>query len=195
MAVNPSKFHQFNVIDTCAIWNILSSRLLYETANGAKCSFCCTYFVIYECLHKTRKNPKPEEIELQNRFRKEHASGKFKDYHLDIEDLQDVEVLQNKMKIDKGELASIAFAKKTSQAILTDDQGARKLAAQFMHQSMVQTTPHLLGWLLFKSYLSDSDMEHIINEHKKCNRPLEKYFRDIHNKVCDYKLKDQGLSL
>ncbi|MEH2077413.1 MAG: hypothetical protein V7K57_23945 [Nostoc sp.] len=188
MGIDPSNFHKYNVIDTCAIWNILSSKLLYTTANNAGCQFCCTYFVYYECLHKPRKNPKQTEIELQNRFRHEYENGKFKYYHLTIEDLQDVEVLQGRKKKDKGELASIAFAKKTRQAFLTDDTGARKQAAKSMNSKMVQTIPHLLAWLIFINYLSDSDLQPIICEHKKSDRPLEKHFLDAYKIVLEYRL-------
>ncbi|MDZ8064453.1 MAG: hypothetical protein RMY64_02265 [Nostoc sp. DedQUE08] len=189
MVIDPSNFHKYNVIDTCAIWNILSSKLLYTTANNAGCVFSCTYFVYYECLHKPRKNPKPAEIELQNRFRQEYENGKFKYYHLTIEDLQDVEILQARKKKDKGELASIAFAKKTRQAFLTDDRGAKKLAAQTINSKMIQTTPHLLAWLIFVNYLSDSDLQPIISEHKKSERPLEEHFLNAYQIVLDYRLK------
>jgi len=96
------------------------------------------------------------------------------------------------MNLDKGELASIACAKKMGKAFLTDDQKARKLAAQFIASKMVQTTPHLLGWLLFISYLGDSDLHIIIDEHKKFERPLEKYFLEVYKIVLDYKLKALG---
>ncbi|MEH2338045.1 hypothetical protein [Nostoc sp.] len=188
MGIDPSNFHKYNVIDTCAIWNILSSKLLYTTANNAGCLFCCTYFFYYECLYKPRANPKQAEIELQNRFRQKYENGKFKYYHLTIEDLQDVEVLQVRKKKDKGELASIAFAKKTRQAFLTDDRGARIEAAKSMNSKMVQTTPHLLAWLIFINYLSDSDLQPIIDEHKKSDRHLEKHFLDAYKIVLEYRL-------
>ncbi|MBD6616002.1 hypothetical protein FNW02_09210 [Komarekiella sp. 'clone 1'] len=189
MEIDPSNFHKYNVIDTCAIWNILSSQLLYTTANNAGCLFCCTYFVYYECLYKPRKNQKQAEIELQNRFRHEYKNGTIKYYHLTIEDLQDVEVIQVRKKKDKGELASIVFAKKTRQAFLTDDTRARKLAAQSMNSKMVQTTPHLLAWLIFINYLSDSDLQPIIGEHKKSDRPLEEHFLNAYKIVLEYRLK------
>jgi hypothetical protein len=189
MAINPSNFHKDNVIDTCSIWNVLSSKLLYVTSQTAGCKFCCTYFVYYECLDKPRKNPKQEEKELQNIFRQEYKRGNFQYQHLTIEDLQDVEILQKRMNVDKGELASIAYAKKVGKAFLTDDQGARKLAAQVMGSKMVQTTPHLLGWLLFISYLGDSDLHLIISEHQKFDRNLKKHFVDAYKIVLDYKLK------
>lgn len=189
MAIDPSNFHKSNVIDTCSIWNILSSKLLYATAISIGCSFCCTRFVYYECLHKPRKSYKEADIELQNRLRKEYENGKFKSYDLDIQDLQDVEILRKRMNISKGELTSIAFAKKTRQAFLTDDQKARKLASEVMECNRVQTIPHLLGWLLFVNYLNDNDMHNIINEHKQLERPLEKYFLEVYEMVLEFKLK------
>lgn len=189
MGIDPSQFRKLNVADTCSIWNILSSQLLYTAAQSAGCLFCCTYFVYYECLYKPRKNPHPEEIELQNRFRQKYQNGKFKDYHLDIEDLQEMALLQKRKNLSKGELASIAFAKKTNQAFLTDDRKAKKLALEVMARDMVQTTPHLLGWLFFINFLSDSDLNPIINEHKRYYRPLASYFTEVYSIALDYRLK------
>lgn len=195
MAINPSRFQKLNVADACATDNILSSQLLYKAAQLAGCSFCCTNFVHYECLYKLRKEYTPEAIEIQNRLRQEIQDGKFKSYHLDLEDLQEIAILQNRKNLSKGELASIAFAKKTSQAFLTDDQNARKLAERFMARQFVQTTPHLLGWLFFTNFLSDSDLQPIINEHKKHKRPLAKYFTEMYRRALDYRLKMTSINI
>lgn len=189
MAIDPSQFYKLNVADTCSIWNILSSQRLHTTAQIAGCYFSCTEFVYYECLHKPRKEYKPEDIELKNRLQQAIKEGKFKNYHLDIEDLQEVAILQKRKNLSKGELASIAFAKKTSQAFLTDDQPARKLAEEVMIRQFVQTTPHLLGWLFFTNFLGDSDLKKIIEEHKECKRPLAQYFTDMYNRALDYRSK------
>lgn len=189
MAIDPSDFKKFNVADTCSIWNILSSQRLYVTAQLAKCYFCCTNFVYYECLHKPRKEYKPEDIELKNRLIQAIQDNKFKTYHLDIEDLQEIALLQKRKNLGKGELASIAFAKKTNQAFLTDDKKAINLAKEVMARQFVQTTPHLLGWLFFTNLLSDSDLNPIINEHKKLNRPLEEYFTEMYYRALDYRSK------
>ena len=122
-------------------------------------------------------------------MRQEIQEGQFQKYHLELEDLQEVSVLEKRKNLGKGELASITFAKKTNQAFLTDDRGARKLAEDVMDNSCVQTTPHLLGWLFFINYLSDNDLEPIINEHKKHDRPLEEYFREMYNRALDYRSK------
>jgi predicted nucleic acid-binding protein len=193
MAINPSdpsQFHKLNVVDSCSIDNILSSQLFYTTAQLVGCNFCCTMFVYYECLTKPRKNPTPEAMELQSIFRQETENGKIKNFNLDIEDLQEVSVLENRKKLGKGELASIVFAKKTNQAFLTDDRGARNLASEVMNPRLVQTTTHLLGWLFFENFLGDSDLQPIINEHeKKYNRKLGKYFKEMYHRALEYRSK------
>ena len=94
------------------------SSSLSRTARSAECHFCCTSFVYYECLHKPRKNQASEDVELQDRFRGVHARREIETFDLDVEDLQEVIVLERRKKVSKGELSSIAFAKKTSQSFL-----------------------------------------------------------------------------
>ena len=188
MAVDITQFRLNNIIDTCSIWNLLSSKVLYRATGLAGCSFCCTKFVIYECLNKPRKSSSPEEDELIERLKIEKNKGMFKEYHLSIEDLQDVDILEKRKNLSKGELSSIAFARRISQAFLTDDQGARMLASQFMDQDMVQTIPQLFGWLMYESYLNDSDKDEVINEHESFKRPLKKYFNEIYLKALEMRL-------
>lgn len=180
MAIDPSSFQPLNVVDTCAVWNCLSSRRLYDAALAAKCSFCCVAFVHYECLHKPRKNPSAKELELRDRLIVEIKNGKFPKYEISIDDLQEVATLEARRKLSKGELASIAFAKRTRQAFLTDDRKARDLAFATLDRGMTQTTPHLLAWLFFDSRLMDGDLEEIVLEHKGYGRPLEPHYRDAY---------------
>ncbi len=147
MAVNPSCFHKYNVIDTCSIWNIICSSPFYSATLIANCEFICTGFVFYECLVKKRANESNSDNVLQGILTKEIDKGKFPIHHISIEDLQEIEILENRKKLSKGELSSIVFAKKIRQAFLTDDQGARKLAETILDKKMVQTTPQLFGWL------------------------------------------------
>ena len=190
MGLNPSEFNKVNVTDTCGVWNILSSQLLYVTAKSAGCNFCCTKFVHYECLYKPRNKHKPEDIELQNLLKKAlNDDEQFTSYNLSLEDLQEVEILRQRKNLGKGELSSIAFAKKINQAFLTDDVKARKLAESSIERGLVQTTPHLLGWLFFANYLSDSDLKIIIEQHKQNNQPLEKYFLIMYERALDYRSK------
>jgi hypothetical protein len=180
MAINPSSFYPYNVTDTCAVWNLLSSRVLYSRAMNAGCTFILTYFVRYECLLKPRSNQKDSDKELQDRLSNEIKSGKFRTFHLDIDDLNDIQILQSRKKLSKGELSSIAYAKKIGQGFLTDDQKARKLATVMLENKMVQTTPHLFGWLFFKNCLSDSEKEMIIKEHESLGGALKEYFEKMY---------------
>ncbi len=192
MQVDPSGFHLNNVADTCAVWNILSSRLLHSAACEAGCSFCYTYFVKYECLDKPRKNEREADTELKRRLRKALANDQFCAYHLDVEDLQEVEVLEKRRNLGKGELSSIAFAKKTRQAFMTDDQKARTLAYDVMKNLPVQTTPHLFGWLFFESRLVDSDKDQIIKQHTDMNRPLAECFEQMYREALRCRSMAQG---
>jgi len=180
MALDVSSFNVLVVTDTCAVWNVLSASGVHRTAIAAGCCFSLTSFVLYECLVKPRKSIKDADLELQRRLRTARASAQFQAYSLDVEDLQDVEILERRRKLSKGELSSIAFAKKTRQAFLTDDQGARKLATAVMEPSFVQTTPHLVGWLVFAGRLGDSDIDGIVDEHEGLGRPLAKFLREMY---------------
>ncbi|BAQ62141.1 hypothetical protein GM3708_2547 [Geminocystis sp. NIES-3708] len=140
-------------------------------------------------MYKPREQPKDEDIELQNLLKQEINNEQFKSYHLDIEDLQEVEILKRRKKLGKGELTSIAYAKKTNQAFITDDQGARNIAEEILGNDKVQTTPHLLGWLFFKNFLNYEDIKLIIEQHQTYNGKLERYFMEMYHKALDYKLK------
>ena len=188
MAIDPSHFHILNVSDTCAVWNVLSSKLLYQSALSSRCVFSCTGYVEYECLFKPRQNRTEEDEELQSRLRIARGNGQFQSYQLEIDDLLEVEILEKRKKLGKGELSSIAFAKRTQQSFHTDDKGARKLASQVLGEKRVQTTPHLFGWLFFKQALSDADKEAIIKEHESCGRPLRPYFEEMYMRALEYRL-------
>ena len=149
MTFDPSKFLLINVVDTCAVWNILSSRLLFQMAIQAQCKFCITSFVQYECLVKRRRNPNSNnDIELIGRLKKEQRRGHFSPFSCEIEDLQSISLLENRKRLGKGELSSIAFSNKIRQSFITDDNKAKKLA-ESVGVSSVQTTPHLLGWRIY----------------------------------------------
>lgn len=188
MAIDCSHFHLINVIDTCAIWNVLSSQRLIRAAKAAKCHFSATTFVYYEALLKPRTAPTKEDIELQNRLRKERASGFFGDCSLDIRDLQEIDILERRMRVGKGELSSIAFAKKAGLAFMTDDQKARKLGSGVIGSSRVQTTPHLFGWLFFVGQLNDTDKSAVIDEHVRYGGPLRPYLEDMYNEALRFRL-------
>lgn len=165
MAIDPSKFHPFNVTDTCSVWNILSSNRLRSAAKDASCDFCITSFVCYECLIKPRKSHTEGDRELCRRLRAEQRGGSFTAHSCAIGDLQDVKILESRKRLGMGEISSIAFAMRIGQAVLTDDQKARKLAQAAGHP-LVQTTPHLLSWLIFTRRLGDADVAIVVDQHK-----------------------------
>lgn len=139
MAIDPRSFNRISMTDTCSVWNVLSSDRLYQSADSAGCIFCCTGFVNYECLLKPRKKMESHDVELQKRLRTARKGGKFQLFNLEIEDLQEVEIPERRKKLGKGELSSIAFAKRTQQAFLTDDKNAFKLAVEVLPTGRVQT--------------------------------------------------------
>lgn len=194
MAIDPSRFYLHNIIDTCGVWNVLSSLTVYRRARNGGVNFICTGFVIYECLYKPRKSTDPCDSELCSRLRTAQQASDFKTYPLDIADLQTIEILENRKRLGKGELSSLAFALKTGQAFLTDDQKARKLAREVMRRSITQTTPHLVGWLFFTGQLVDSEKDTVIKEHQEMNRPLSKYFEEMYLESCRCRLMaNQGV--
>jgi predicted nucleic acid-binding protein len=180
MNIDITNCNKVNIIDSCSLWNVLSSLIVYSVVLENKFSFSVTKFVEYECLYKPRTNPNTKDKELQNKLRSEINKGKITCHNLTIEDLQDDFILKHRNAIGIGELSSIAFAKKVSVSFLTDDKKARKIGANILGKSGVQTTPLVLGWLFFNNLLSDGDIEEIIKSHKEYNRPLEKYFREVH---------------
>jgi len=176
VAIDPSKFHPINVADTCSVWNVLSSALLHAAAKEARCEFCITSFVSYECLIKPRKKePTIAETELMRRLTKEQGLGGFAAHSCNIGDLHSVGILESRKRLGKGELSSIVFAMKIGQAVITDDKKARKLAEDSGH-TLIQTTPHLFSWLIFTGRLGDSDRAAVISQHIAMERPLAPHF-------------------
>ena len=180
MAIDVSVFHLYNIVDTCAVWNVLSSNRLFQAALDARVVFTCTRVVEYECLLKPRKQTSEADAELRNRLEDAQKKKTISVYSLDVEDLQTVELLEKRKRLGKGELSTIAFAMKSRQAVLTDDQKARKLADAMLSNPGAQTTPHLLGWLYFHSHLADADKDFVITEHKRLSRPLSPFFEQVY---------------
>jgi len=180
MAINVSAFHPTNIADTCAVWNVLSSKRLFRAALDAGVVFVVTRVVIYECMFKPRKTIAAAERELRGRLDAAQRTSAIVVHPLDIEDLQTIQVLESRKRLGKGELSCIAFAMKTRQAVLTDDQKARKLTHDVHPCPGAQTTPHLLGWLFYGNRLMDSEKDQIVCEHREMGRPLAGPFEDIY---------------
>lgn len=181
MNIDITKFNKINVIDTCAIDNLLSSATLYHAARTSNCSFCYTKFVEYEMLYKSREKLDEKSKELQQKLKDETSAKRFECHNLSIDDLQEIEILEKRKRLGGGELSSIAFAKKINQNFMTDDSKARKLGISVLGNKRVQTTPHLVGWLFYNRELIDSDFSVIISEHQEYNRPLTQYFEEAYH--------------
>lgn len=186
--IDLSTFFLYNVTDTCAAWNVLSSAVLYAATKRGRIEFICPLFVVYECLNKPRSSGSVADAELRKRLKKARDSGAFQTYSLDIEDLQTVSLLEQRKRLGKGELSTIALAQKIGQACLTDDQKARRLAESTLAAGKTQTTPHLVGWLFFERHLIDADLGVIVDQHKAMERPLAKYFKETYKEACRCRL-------
>jgi hypothetical protein len=177
-----SAFVLLNVADTCSLWNLMASRLLYTTSRTAGVRLCCTNFVIYECLHKVGQI-RPERIELQRRLRSKLADGAITAHPIDIEDLQTVEALRSRKRVSVGELSVLVFAAKTQQAVLTDDRGAQELAHTHMQSHAIQSTPHLFAWLYFHSFLGDGDIDRVKSDLASMSRNLSPHLDKFYSEA------------
>ena len=92
------------------------------------------------------------------------------------------------MRLGKGELSSIAFAKKAGLAFMTDDQKARKLGWLVIARNRIQTTPHLFGWLIFSGELTDSDKDPVIAEHEEYGGRLRPYLEATYREALRIRL-------
>ncbi len=187
MAIDPSKFHPINVADTCSVWNILSSPRLNAVAKEARCDFCVTSFVQYECLIKPRKSILPSEQILMDRLQVEQRSGVFQPHSCSIEDLQAIKILETRKKLGKGELSSIAFAMKIHQGFITDDRKALQLAKD-AGNPYAQTTPHLFSWLIFTGRLGDGDKDIVIAQHVDAGRHIAQHLQTAYEMALQCRL-------
>jgi predicted nucleic acid-binding protein len=174
-----------NVTDTCSVWNILSSQTLYIKAQAAGCSFCITGFVKYELLDKPRKKTHDADRELKGRLRQAHTEGKFSVCACTIDDLQAISSLRLRKSLGKGELSSIAMAKRINLGFLSDDLMALKLSRS-EKVIATQDVPHMLSWLMFSKGLTDGEASQVIDEHVALNRSLKQQLQEAkdHSMKC-----------
>jgi predicted nucleic acid-binding protein len=178
MAIDPAKFSPMAVSDTCAVWNMLSSRKLFQAAKDARVHFCITPMVLFECILKPRSIITPEKQELITRFEKAQKDGYFPIQECDLDDLA-LLARQAPGKLGSGEMSCIATAYRIRNiAFMTDEKKARTFAENNLRLT-VETTPKLYAWLHYKRFLSDGDHQDIINEHENYEKmPLSKYFEE-----------------
>jgi predicted nucleic acid-binding protein len=183
MAIDPTKFSAAAVSDTCAVWNMLSSRKLFQAAKTAKVHFCITPMVLFECLSKPRSIMTPEKQELITRLEKARKDGYFPSQECELDDLAEL-ARQAPSGLGSGEMSCIAMAYRIrSLAFITDEKKARKFAESKLSLT-VETTPKLYAWLHYKQFLSDGDHPEVINEHENFEKmPLTKFLHEAYEEA------------
>lgn len=193
MTFDITKLFLYNVIDSCSVWNILSSPIIYQSSIQAGCYFALTNYVSYECLYKKRKEK--HDAAIITKLEKEIATRRFMNCNITIDDLQEIKILENRKNLGKGELSSIVFAKKTRQAFLTDDKKARALAKEVLGSEFVQTTPQLVGFCFYKRHLLDGDFNTLIAEHKASLTSswgdLSRFFKEVYEESLRIRLMER----
>ncbi len=176
MSFDPARFAVVSVVDTCAVWNMLSSLRLNEAAIQAKLHFCITPVVLYECLHKPRPTITPEQRVLMDRLESSRAKGRFQIQECSLDDLIAISE-KAPGKLGSGELSCIAAAYRIrSIAVMTDEKLARKYAHEKLGL-LVETTPRLYGYLHYHQHLGGADHDEVIKEHERFERrPLTQFF-------------------
>jgi predicted nucleic acid-binding protein len=193
MALDPAKFSKMSVVDTCAVWNMLSSRKIYQASVNAKLHFCITPMVLYECLHKPRSSMTSEKTELIRRMEQARENGGFPIEKCDLDDLVAV-VQQSPKGLNSGEISCIATAYGIrSIALMTDESKARKFAAEKLGLA-VETTPKLYAWLHFYRHLNDGDHDDVIREHELYEKkiPLTSFFKEAYKEAMRCRLMLSG---
>lgn len=176
MNFDPAKFSPASVVDTCSIWNMLSSVRINQAALQARIHFCITPVVLYECLGKPRPTLSESQQELIKRFQKELAGGRFPIQECSLDDLVAI-TSKAPMRLGSGELSCIATAYRIRNiAVMTDDKSARE-SARRNFGLRVETTPTLYGYLHYHQHLGDADHPEVIKEHEHFEaRPLTSFF-------------------
>ncbi|WNG50898.1 hypothetical protein F0U60_47300 [Archangium minus] len=185
----PEDFVDINVIDTCALWNLLSSETLFRRSRACKHTYITTQTVLYECFIKPRSTPAtPAQSALQDRLNSHLETGAIGKIPISIDDLHEVSKLSN--KLGQGELSCAAAARKISKAVMTDNK-RDFLAIASLVDGRLQTTPRLLGWLVLRDFLGDAEVGVIIAEHEAFDGPLGKWYQKAYLEACEKRLKDK----
>lgn len=194
MALDPTRFAPVSVADTCSVWNMLSSRMLYQASVDAKLHFCLTGMVLYECLQKPRSFSSPERTEMMQRLERARQEGAFPSQPCSLDDLADMSRMAPR-GLGSGELSCIAVAYRVrSIAFMTDERQARHVASTKLGLN-VETTPKLYAWLHYHQHLGSGDHEDVIREHEIYEvRPLTRYLREAYEEAMRCRLMAKPVS-
>jgi len=181
-----TKFARGNTADSCALWNLFSSPSFYASSRAAGCYYCITRFVQYELFTKQSTGKGQDYSRLKLGLNNEISAGSITLANIEINDLQDAQVLARSRHNSMGEISSMLFARKSRLAFLSDDGWAMKFATALRDAPTVQSTPHLVGWLVYQNALTESGVAGNVGE-------LASYGRSLHGR---YELaSEQALEL
>lgn len=189
MNFDPASFANVLVVDTCSVWHVLTSRLLFEAAVTTKKKFSITSMVLFECMHKPPGSLPPEEAELRRRFISARSRGVFSERACTLSDLIKISDRAPK-KLGYGELSCMAvLASSPGEAMMTDDKAARRYASEVLGYS-IETTPRLYAHLHFRRLLTDSDHLSVKAEHEIYEkRPLSEFLDAAYEHACMCRLR------
>lgn len=191
MMFDVRSIYRLLIVDTCSVWNILSSRRLFSATKSANLTMCITPAVFYECFFKRRGEDSDVVIDLRCRLEQAIKEGCFPVQECSLADLVYVSQLAP-VKLSSGELSCIAVAYGIPTLVaMTDDKRARVFTENKLNLN-VETTPRLYGRLHYHRFLTDSDHNEIIQEHEMYEkRPLTEFFKNTYGIALQERLKNR----
>lgn len=190
MGVDVRQFEPVSSVDTCAVWNILSSRTLSLAAARRNRNFVLVDYVRYECLDRPRSAASTVDLALMELLRGKLRRGEIGSVALSVDDLREVLRIESIRRLGRGEIAAMALARKMRVGFLTDDRAALRLAREAIPSTAAQTTPQLVGWLVFVGELGDSEVVVLIDEHDRAmgRSSLARYFQQTYETALQFRL-------
>jgi predicted nucleic acid-binding protein len=187
MTFDPRSFRTSVIADTCSVSNVLSANKLYQAALAARVSFSITPTVVYECMHKPRKQLDAKAVEMRARLSNARARGNFSIASCSLDTLFSLSQTAP-VGLSSGEISSIAAAIENQGTFMTDEKQARHHARERLNLE-VETTPRLYGWLHFHRHLIDADHAEIVCEHERFERrPITRFLEDAYYSALQYRL-------
>lgn len=196
ITVDLRAFEPVSSIDTCAVCNLFSSRRLLAAAIARGASFLVAGYVRYELLVNLRTDPTHGELAIQREAGAAlRSAGVLSEQPVSIADLQALAGRPEAGRMGKGEIAALALALRMRKSFTTDDQGARR-ASVALGAGAAQTTPQMLGWLVYVGELTDGDVLTVVAQHEERvmqgRGRLTPYFRAMYEEACMYRMLRNG---
>jgi hypothetical protein len=129
-------------------------------------------------------------MELRRKLTAAISNQQIRVHSISLEDLLEVELLENRRKLGRGELTTIAFAKTTRQSAFSDDKRARSLATAVLGPARAQWTAQLLGWLCYNGRLVDHECKAVEGELAAYGRSMSPHLENAYRSALHAKLLD-----